>query len=170
MEQLEYVNEHDEVIGVTSFQECFENQLTARAARVFLFDDTGKLYIQRRALSMTSAPGLWDQSAAGHLNVGESYEHAAARETEEELGIKGLTLHEIAYYYHEEPHPKHTVVKRFNKLFVAQYDGQPITFDPREVIDGRWVSIDQLEEWMQKEPQDFADGFLYVYQKYKEAK
>lgn len=88
MADLEYVNDKDEVVGIVSYEEANERQLAHRIARVFVFDDAGRLYLQRRSLNMNSAPGLWDQSAAGHVDIGESYEQAAARELEEELGVK----------------------------------------------------------------------------------
>ena len=47
------------------------------------------MLIQRRSAFKETYANKWQfSSAAGHVQVGETYEQAAARETEEELGIK----------------------------------------------------------------------------------
>jgi isopentenyl-diphosphate Delta-isomerase len=43
---------------------------------------------QQRVWSKTIMPGVWDISASGHVAASESYADAAARETEEELGLR----------------------------------------------------------------------------------
>ena len=35
------------------------------------------------------APGRWDSSCSGHVDAGEDYDFAAARELREELGLDG---------------------------------------------------------------------------------
>lgn len=169
MADVQYVNEQDEVIGRTSVHDAMVRHQIVRITRVFVFDETGRLYLQRRSFEMENAPGLWDQSAAGHVDIGETYDQAAARELEEELGLKKLTLNQKVYYYGEEPHPKYGKLRRFNALYTADYDGQEISLDPEEVAEGKWVSIPYLEQWMIDKPKEFSAGFTDAYQKYKEA-
>ncbi|MBP3321047.1 MAG: NUDIX domain-containing protein [Clostridia bacterium] len=49
--------------------------------------DKIELLLQKRADSKDAYPGMLDISCAGHLSRGESYEDAAKRELEEELGL-----------------------------------------------------------------------------------
>lgn len=135
-----------------------------------MFDNEDRLYLQRRALNMKSAPGLWDQSAGGHVDLSESYQDAAARELAEELGVRGLRLSLFAKYYYEEPHQEFGLLKAFSSLYLTRYDGQPITPDPHEVMDGKWVTQTELETWMQEKPEDFADGFRRAYKQLTGAK
>lgn len=167
MADLEHVDDKDEVIGIVSNEEANQRKLIHRITRIFLFDDAGRLYLQRRSLNMNSSPGLWDKSAAGHVDIGESYEQAAARELEEELGVKNLILNQIVKYYEEEPHPVYDHLKRFNVMFTAQYDGQEIVLDPNEVMGGKWIAITDLEDWIRRNPEEFSDGFMNAYKKYK---
>lgn len=46
-----------------------------------------QLLLQKRAQNKDAYPGMLDISCAGHLKRGDSYEEAAARELEEELGL-----------------------------------------------------------------------------------
>ena len=168
MANIDVVNEKDEVIDSVPYEEMVEKQLRHRIARVFLFDNDGHLYLQRRSMKMGIAPGLWDQSAAGHVDPGEDYEQAAYRELKEELGITNIPLKLLVKYYAEEPHPSGKPMRRFQALYTGMYDGQPMTLDPEEVMDGKWSSITELEEWMLKSPEEFTGAFIDAYQRYKE--
>jgi predicted NUDIX family NTP pyrophosphohydrolase len=43
--------------------------------------------VHKRSLSKDINAGLWDTSAAGHVDAGEMYDVCAHRETIEELGV-----------------------------------------------------------------------------------
>jgi isopentenyldiphosphate isomerase len=47
----------------------------------------GRLLLQKRSMHKDTQPGRWDTSVGGHVGFGQSYEEAARREAEEELGI-----------------------------------------------------------------------------------
>lgn len=92
-EYFEIVDGSDQVIGMALRSECHGNpRLIHRVAHVLIFDDQGRLLLQKRSLSKDVQPGKWDTSVGGHLDPGESYEEAAKREMFEELGISGLPL------------------------------------------------------------------------------
>ena len=46
-----------------------------------------EVLLQKRSAEKESHPGCWDISSAGHLQAGDTFEEAAVRELEEELGI-----------------------------------------------------------------------------------
>ncbi|CAM5402472.1 Isopentenyl-diphosphate Delta-isomerase [Streptomyces violarus] len=58
-----------------------------RAFSVFLFDEHGRLLLQRRALGKYHSPGVWSNTCCGHPYPGEAPFAAAARRTFEELGV-----------------------------------------------------------------------------------
>jgi 16S rRNA (adenine1518-N6/adenine1519-N6)-dimethyltransferase len=169
MADIEVVNEYDEVIDTVPYEEMVEKQLRHRIARVFLFDKDRKLYLQRRSMKMGVAPGLWDQSAAGHVDPGEDYEQAAYRELKEELGIQDIKLNLLVHYYAEEAHPSGKPMRRFQTIYVGEYGDQVIDLDPEEVMDGKWVSIPELESWISESPHEFTGAFIDAYKRYKEA-
>lgn len=62
------------------------------ASHVFLARLRGgraELLLQKRSAQKDSFPGLYDISAAGHLDPGEDFAAAARRELAEELGVTG---------------------------------------------------------------------------------
>ena len=53
---------------------------------ICIFDSGGRLLIQQRSMEKDSLPGLWDVSAAGGVDAGETSRQGAEREVREELG------------------------------------------------------------------------------------
>lgn len=166
---LDVVNERDEVIDSAPYEEVKKNQLNHRGVVILLFDQDGRLYLQRRAMQHVTSPGLWDLSSSGHNDQGESYEEAAERELEEELGVRDAKINFLTKYYVVEHDPVFGDVKGFVGLFTAQLTSQVITPNALEVMDGKWVTIDELEAWLAKSPQDFTQGAQFAYEEYKKA-
>ncbi|QQS19192.1 NUDIX hydrolase [Candidatus Saccharibacteria bacterium] len=118
----------------------------------------------KRALNV-SHPGLWDQSAGGHVDEDEDYITAAKRELYEEIGIKNIKLHEVTRYYSDFEY-EGSIMKRFNTLYTAVSD-QTLTLDQGEVAGGKWLSPGQLITMMAAEPDKFTKGFINAYKIYR---
>ena len=154
-EQFDIVNEQDEVIGLRPRTEVHDRALLHRAVHILVFNREGELLLQKRSAWKDREPGKWDSSAAGHLEPGETYAAAAARETEEELGIRpGLT-----------PVGKiracSNTGQEFVEVFTAQHDG-PCVLPPSEIEDALFVPLSLVRDWLAARPRDFAPGFLEV--------
>lgn len=91
MVKINIVNENDESIGAEDKDFAIEQGLIHQVVRIFVFNDKNELYLQKRGANQTF-PNTWDQSAGGHVDEGETYEEAALRELQEELGISGVGL------------------------------------------------------------------------------
>lgn len=88
MEEFELVDESGAVVGRAPREACHgDPSLVHRAVHVFVFDGVGRILVQKRSADKDIQPGKWDTSVGGHLAIGESYEDAAVREVEEELGL-----------------------------------------------------------------------------------
>jgi len=86
-EFIDIVNENDKIIGKATRKDAFEKGLMHRAAAVLIINNEGKILVQKRAATKKLSPGLFDASSAGGVHSGESYEEAAKRELQEDLGI-----------------------------------------------------------------------------------
>lgn len=161
MKDILYVNDNDKVVGQGPIQDYVRLGYCARVSKVFITNGVGQLLIQKRSKKVVSSPSKWDQSAAGHVDKGESYLQAAKRELFEEMGINAVDLKEIAEYQTSDDHPD-GLNKRFFHIFTGSYDGE-VKIDKKEVSDYRWISLMKLEEWMNKNPEDFTRGFVKAY-------
>lgn len=63
-------------------------ELIHRAVHVLVLNPEGLLLLQKRSARKDLQPGKWDTSVGGHVGFGQTYEEAAVREAEEELGVR----------------------------------------------------------------------------------
>lgn len=61
----------------------------------YLQNETGEVLVTRRALEKKTWPGVWTNSACGHLAPGETAVQAAQRRVPEELGLPANCLQDI---------------------------------------------------------------------------
>ncbi len=87
-ELMDVVNEKDEVVGKLPRRQVYEKLLTHRIVHVLVFNKEGKMALQLRSKKVSFCPLHWAPSAGGHVRSGETYEEAAMRELQEELGVK----------------------------------------------------------------------------------
>lgn len=159
MTKIIFVDENDNVIGSGSKKEAWQKGILHRIARIFLFNSKGELLIQKRADNLSSLPGRWDQSAAGHVDEGEDYATAAKRELEEEVGVRDVELTEKGKFFTDETDETGKIKKRFSMLYTGKYDGE-IKPNTGEVSEIRWILPNDLNTLMDKSPNDFTAGFI----------
>lgn len=139
-EVFDIVNEADEVVGLATRSEVHgDPSLIHRVAHVLVFDSAGRLYLQRRAPDKDVQPDKWDTSVGGHVDAGERYEEAAAREMREELGITGARLEPLYRYLHRNEYESEMVA-----TFRAIWDGA-ILIDPSEISEGRFWELGEID-------------------------
>ncbi|MFD9791030.1 isopentenyl-diphosphate Delta-isomerase [Streptomyces sp. NPDC059070] len=142
---LELVDESGNTIGTA--EKLSAHQAPGRLHRafsVFLFDPSGKLLLQRRALGKYHSPGVWSNTCCGHPYPGESPFAAAARRTHEELGISPSLLAEAGTVRYNHPDPESGLVEQeYNHLFVGLVQA-PVKPDPEEVYETAFVSPQEL--------------------------
>jgi len=153
-EMFDVVNERNEVIQQLPRGEVHAKGLLHRAVHVFVINARGETYLQKRSHLKDVSPLKWDSSAAGHLDVGESYAACAIRETREEIGIEIIST-ELAAQLPAGAHTDH----EFVELHLARHNG-PMRPFPEEIACGDWFAPDIIEDWITARPQDFAKGFV----------
>lgn len=129
-----------------------EHRLVHRSVHVLLFDRRGRLLVQRRHRDKQTYPRHWDVSCAGHVeerdySAGPEVEGAAldavyaavaAREVEEELGVRPSLV--LRGRFGPEPgvHYEHL------QLFEARSDG-PFCLQAEEVEEHRLLDRAEVE-------------------------
>lgn len=154
MNDIVYVNEHDDVIGQGSISHAIENGIIKRVSQVFLFNSKGDVFIQHRSNTAPVFPNRWNASTAGHVDVGETYLEAIQREMKEEVGIEHVSLTEVGKAYMEELEGEKQW-GNFCTVYIGRYDG-PVIPDEYEVSEVMWITPEALERWMTEQPSDFT--------------
>ncbi|MEV4924578.1 isopentenyl-diphosphate Delta-isomerase [Streptomyces roseoverticillatus] len=131
-----------------------------RAFSVFLFDDAGRLLLQRRALEKYHSPGVWSNTCCGHPYPGEPPFVAAARRTGEELGLAPALMREAGTVRYNHPDPDSGLVEQeYNHLFVGIVRAEPRPA-PEEIAETAFVTPAELEELRERYP--FSAWFMTV--------
>jgi isopentenyl-diphosphate delta-isomerase len=152
------VDDNDVAIGVAEkLHVHFTGQLH-RAVSVFLFDDRGSMWLQRRALHKYHTPGLWTNACCTHPRPGERTIDAAARRVREELGLECPELQSVFRLLYWATLDKGMIEHEYDHVFSGQLNTEPIP-NPEEVDTVRCVPAAQLRQEVQAQPDRFTPWF-----------
>ncbi len=132
-EILDVVDENDIVIGQQTRKYIHENGLIHRSVMWFTLDRDSKILVNQRTPKKDFFQDYWSIVLGGHVNSGEAYEDAIAREACEETGIRAKPIFLDSFK------------KRFNdkdrenvRVYAFKISNMPIT-DPDEIK--RWMFL-----------------------------
>ena len=138
-ELVDIVDDDDNVIATVTRSEMRSRRLQHRSVGIAVMSTDGRLLIHRRSLAKDIWPGWWDIAAGGVVAAGETYDEAARRELEEELGVNGdVELLGQSRYVDDD-------VAEMCRGYRVVHDG-PFVFNDVEVSEVRWVTFAELEE------------------------
>lgn len=96
------VDENGNVIDIAPRSKCHDgSKLLHPVVHLHLFDEEGKLYLQKRPDWKDIQPGKWDTAVGGHLSAGENIITALKREAKEELGLEDFEPELLKQYVFE---------------------------------------------------------------------
>ena len=147
------VDERNRVIRQASRHEVHTRKLRHRAVHILSFNRAGELFLQKRSRWKDVHPGVWDSSAAGHLNAGDDYAETALREVREELGVDVPAVASVA---HIEAGPM--TGWEFVEVFRAEHEG-PFRLPPAEIETGGFFPLHMIREWVRAAPRISRPGF-----------
>lgn len=154
MENQEYIDILN-ADGSSTGKICLKSEIHTKGyyhntAHVWFYNAKAEILLAQRAASKTIYPLLWDISVAGHVDAGETIEHAAIRETQEEIGIEipKDSLEKIGVYDCFQSYPNGIKDNEFHHTFISEinYDLKDLKLDTDEVAQVKFVSISKFRE------------------------
>ena len=159
-EIFDVVDSEDMVIGKASRLQVHDNDLMHRSVHILVFNSTGSLFLQKRAMIKDESPGLWDSSAAGHVESGEDYISCAKRELKEELSLSGVQLDEILSI----PAQSMTLWEHV-RVYKCVTDSN-ICINKNEISEGKYINLSKVRALMQLKPEIHTSTFSLIYANY----
>ncbi len=159
-EYLDIVNDQDEVVGSALYEDVYKNMSQHRIVHILIFNKHNELLLQMRSAQKRAHPNHWSTSVGGHVRQGETYQQAAIREAEEELGI-----HPVVSEKWKDSYTNTLGHKKFLTTFEAFEDGTRFTVNPEEVERVEFKSLEEIKKMIQeKEP--FHPELLFLLKKH----
>jgi len=137
------VDRRDTPIGVAPKLAAHRDGLLHRAVSVLLFDDAGRVLLQRRAAGKYHSASLWSNTCCGHPRPNESSRATARRRLREEMGVVGCPLEPAGCFMYRAEVPGVLVEFEVDHVYLGRWSGTPRP-DPREVAAWRWCTLDDL--------------------------
>ncbi len=164
-EKVVLVTENDEVLGLMEKMQAHENGILHRAFSVFLFNENGKMLLQKRASEKYHSPEQWTNACCSHPRAEETYLQAAKRRIREELGID-CVLEEKFWFVYKADVGQNLWEHELDHVFTGIYEGE-FHLNPEEVAEVRYVSMEQLESELKQNPEHFTEWFKIILEEYK---
>ena len=153
------VDSDDRAIGSATKIECHHGLgKRHRAFSVLLFDESGRLLVQRRSLEKITFPGVWANTCCSHPldNANENGDSidgviaAAKRKLEQELGIASSTVSEwnfdhIGSFEYMCRWNQDWVEHEIDHVLVVQAQAEPQP-NPNEISEVRWLDPRELTD------------------------
>jgi 8-oxo-dGTP pyrophosphatase MutT (NUDIX family) len=155
------VDEEYRPAGSAPRREMRRRRLIHRAAYVLVFNSRAELFVQRRTKTKDVYPGFYDVAAGGVVLAGETYDACAARELEEELGIRGAPLAPLFELFYEDE-----VNRIWGSAYACTWDGAVI-LQTEEVDWGAFLPLPDVLGLMEREA--FTPDGIEVLRRYLEA-
>ena len=148
-ELVDIVDKENNVVGVADVDTAHNEKLMHRVAGVFVFDPDGCLYLQTG-----NKYGKLDLSVGGHVQKGESYEQAAQREMQEEIGLVVPIAHVSTFL------PKEARMNHYWAIFTATTPAGWVFKETDEVKSLEKMSLEKIKQMMQSDRDLFTHGFM----------
>ena len=136
-ELVDVVDTEDRFIRVAKRSEVRSENLLHRGVFIAVFSTDHRLLVHQRSTQKDVWPSYWDIAVGGVVASGESYERAAQRELDEEVGITGdLEFLGTGIFENAE-------VRVIGHCYQVIHDG-PFHFNDGEVVAADLIEADQL--------------------------
>lgn len=158
-DKLIWVDLSDNEIGTGEKLETHQKNQLHRAFSVYIIHD-GKMLLQRRALGKYHSGGLWANACCSHPRAQETLSEATQKRLQEELGISmgSCALQELFSFHYFCPYDGLSEYE-IDHVFLGDYDGELVP-DEEEIMQLRWVELEELQKELEQHPQQFAAWFL----------
>ncbi len=147
-EKVILVDRQDRPLAVEEKLRAHQQALCHRAFSVFIFDkraETVNVLLQQRHPNKYHCGGLWSNACCGHPRPGEATAVAAERRLQEEMGMR-IALNEMGVFHYRAEFTNGLSENEMDHVFIGEYVGEVITPHPEEIMEIRWINLNDLQQ------------------------
>jgi isopentenyl-diphosphate delta-isomerase len=159
------VDENDSEIGLMEKQEAHRQAQLHRAFSIFIFNSKGQLLLQQRARDKYHSGGLWTNTCCSHPRLNETTLDAANRRLYEEMGFETELFERFHFIYHS-PYENGLSEHELDYVYTGTYNAEP-NINRDEVEDYRWISLPELNDDLNKGPENYTSWFRIIFEEYQ---
>lgn len=161
-EMIDIVDENDNVVDTVPRKKMRKKNLRHRTSFILVFNPKGEVLVTKRTKTKDVYPGLYELFRGGTVVHEETFEQTAYRELEEEVGIRNVPIKVLFKFSYKDD-----VQNCMGAVYKCVYDGE-IKIQKSEVESYFFISIRELKEMVEKNPEEFTGDGLYTFKKYLE--
>ena len=159
------VDDNDKELGLDTRENCHKGMgRRHRAFVVFLFDNQGRMLLQRRSMKKKLWPAFWDVSVTSHVYKGETYEGAGIRRSKQELNVVVKKLDRKLDYTYFAKFGDYCE-NEFCVLLTGKLEA-PARPNPDEIMETKLVTMKELGDDVKKNPDRYTPWFKIAYDMY----
>lgn len=157
------VDTEDNEVGQMEKMEAHEKGVLHRAFSVIVFNRTGEMLLQKRAVSKYHSGGLWTNACCSHPGPNELMADAAKRRLAEEMGIETEPNFLFKFIY-KAVLDNNLTEYEYDHVFTATYEGSP-DVNSDEVEDWKYISLEALRKDIEDNPELYTVWFKIIMRK-----
>ena len=153
---VDVVDSNNVTISTARRGDLFTAKSNFRTVHIILHDDKNRIILQKLRPDHDRSPGRLGSSVAGYVATGETYEQAAYRKLQIELGA----------YLLLDPAGDFMMVDHGCRKFVGVFTGlstAALRFDPNEIQSLLYMPATRLAGEMKTNPSGFTSTFQELY-------
>ena len=124
------------------------------------------MLLQKRASGKYHSPNQWTNAVCSHPKIDETYLEGAQRRLNEELGITADLTEKFSFIYKADV-GQNLWEHELDHVFTGNYEGN-FALNEEEVSEIRYISMQQLDEEMNANPEKFTEWFKIILKEYKD--
>jgi len=166
-EQVILVDIDDNVLGTMEKMDAHVLGKLHRAFSVFIFNTSGELLLQQRALTKYHSGGKWTNTCCSHPRLGEETLDAANRRLLEEMGMKCDLQYAFNFTYKAElldGIEEH----EYDHVYFGISDELPVP-DPEEVSGYKYLALDVLSKDIEQNPDEYTEWLKICFKQVQES-
>lgn len=157
---LDIFDENNKSLGYSkSISEVHNLGLWHRSVHIWIYNSNSQVLLQLRSENKRMYPNMWDISAAGQVDAGETPLISGLRELKEELGIEAKA-EELKFYKIRKVDTSYNeyIEREFQYIYFLRFDlnTENLKLQKSEVKDVKFFTLDELESELKLHPENFV--------------